>query len=176
MNVPGLMSCPNYCPEEVLSCSSCRESASMATGHFSWRAAPTGTLPASGHPSLASPALAPAARGPWAHTSKARARLAGLSFGAGQPTPAMQVRSTHICLLPHDCYDASGLLLHLLLSLRMSPPMQQGHCVGSLEGSHSCVKSGIETKLALAHPCFPDECRKGWVLGMPPPIANLPAC
>ncbi len=63
----------------------------MATGHFSWRAAPTGTLAASSHPSLASPALAPAARGPWARTSKARARLAGLSFGAGQPTPAMQV-------------------------------------------------------------------------------------
>lgn len=85
----------------------CRESASMATGHFSWRVLPTGTIPASGHPSLASPALAPAARGPWAHTSKARARLAGLSFGAGQPTPAMQVSST-CCALHTMCMCACG--------------------------------------------------------------------
>lgn len=53
-----------------------------ATGKFSWRVPPGGTV--QGFPvDVATPSPA---RGPWAKTGMARARLAGLSFGA--PSPA----------------------------------------------------------------------------------------
>ena len=59
----------------------CRVVGGDATGAFSWRGAPAGTIQA--HPiDAASPSPA---RGPWAKTSMARARLVGLSFGAPSP-------------------------------------------------------------------------------------------
>lgn len=94
-------------PSAVHDFAMCRQDAAAATGQFSWRVPPggtTGTVLAGAGPGGTSNA-----RGPWAKTGMARARLEGLSFGQPTGTVRHEPAQVHTKLVQHMALHASRL-------------------------------------------------------------------
>ena len=116
-----------------------RDHEADATGHFSWRAnhhgAGSGLTPSSTVQALPSGGASPSpARGPWAKTGMARARLAGISFGSPSP---LQV-GLKLPGLAQTLSAVSASMAHLWAQVCSPPACPRLLCTGHTLSALSC--------------------------------------